>query len=185
MTGATRPPTAQSPRASTRTAPASNRYASTTADCARTSPFTPPGGVPDFKDDVATDSNDGGINFSRWDVARAKPHRYLNSVLVAVIPGEFPSIDPSIGMVTTTHAQLRLSGSWPGSTIEYGKGTWDTQPSTYLDHALPNGEPFPNDVGLRIALDAASKNTYVWVRVTNGGPDRHASGDNRPAAADL
>ena len=127
-------------------------------------PFTPPGGVPSFIDGVATDSNDG-TNFSRWDIARAKPYdNAAGRAYIAVIPGEFPSIDPSIGKVTTTHAQLQLSGSWPGSEISYAKGAWDAPPS---QSAFENR--FRRDrLSLPIELDAASKNTYVWVRVTNG-----------------
>ena len=93
-------------------------------------PFTPPGGVEVLRDGILTDSTDGGDNFSRWDIARAKPYdNAAGRAYIAVIPGEFPSIDPSIGKVTTTHAQLRLIGSWPGSQITYAKGAWDAPPS--------------------------------------------------------
>ena len=126
--------------------------------------FTPPGGVPELRNDVATDSTNNGLDFSRWDIARAKPYdNAAGRAYIAVIPGEFPSIDPSIGKVTTTHAQLRLSGSWPGSEISYAKGAWDAPPSqSQFSSSFPRGRT------ARIALDAASKNTYVWVKVTNG-----------------
>ncbi len=58
-------------------------------------------GGSEVRNNVATDSTNDGLDFSRWDVARVKPHRYDNAAgraYIAMIPGEFPSIDPSIGI---------------------------------------------------------------------------------------
>ena len=100
--------------------------------------------------------------FTRWDIARAKP--YANAAgraLIAYIPGEFVSIDPTVGKVTTTHSKLLLRGEWPGSTIEWGKGAFAAEPESYT--SLGGG-----GVTDAIELDAHSKYTYVYVRVTNG-----------------
>ena len=98
--------------------------------------------------------------FLRWDIARAKPHATLDQALIAVIPGEFVSLNTREKAITT-HAKLLLRGDWPGSTIEYGKGTWDAPPNAYT--AVGAG-------GLTgaIQLSAEKSNTYVWVKVTNG-----------------
>ena len=79
--------------------------------------------------------------------------------LIAYIPKEFTSVytrEP----VLTTHAKLKLSGSYPGSTIEWGKGTHDRHPATFNALAA-DGFTDP------IELETASNYTHVYVRVTN------------------
>ncbi len=98
--------------------------------------------------------------FVRWDIAQAKPHATLGQALVAVIPGEFVSINTREKAITT-HAKLLLRGDWPGSTIEYGKGTYDQPPNTFTAVGA-------NGLTGAIPLNAHKANTYVWVRVTNG-----------------
>ena len=99
--------------------------------------------------------------FVRWDIARAKPHATLGQALIAVIPGEFVSINTREKAITT-HARLLLRGDWPGSTIEYGKGTWDQPPNTYTAVGA-------DGLTGAIQLSAEKSNTYVWVKVTNRG----------------
>ncbi len=98
--------------------------------------------------------------FVRWDIARAKPHATLDQALIAVIPGEFVSVNTGEKAITT-HARLLLRGDWPGSTITYGVGTYDQPPTSFI--AVGAG-------GLTgaIPLSAEKSNTYVWVKVTNG-----------------
>ena len=117
----------------------------------------------DAEGNVLERTTQTGSNFARWDVARAKPYdNAAGRAYIAVIPGEFPSIDESVGKVTTTHVRLFMSGSWPDSTVLYGVGTWNTPPPSLI-------VPRPSDGGSEfIPLNAASKNTYVWVRVQNG-----------------
>ena len=100
-------------------------------------------------------------DFIRWDIARAKPHATLDQALIAVIPGHFVSINTG-EQATTTHARLLLRGDWAGSTITYGVGTYDQPPTSFI--AVGAG-------GLTgaIPLNAEKSNTYVWVRVSNGG----------------
>ena len=81
--------------------------------------------------------------------------------LIAYIPKEFTSVytrEP----VLTTHAKLKLSAAYAGSTIEWGKGTHDRHPATFNALAA-DGFTDP------IELEAASSYTHVYVRVTNNG----------------
>ncbi len=105
--------------------------------------------------------------FSRWDIAREKSYDFgyhglnrFGRAWIAVIPGEFAS---RAGKSTTTHAKLRLAGTTPGSSIGYAKGAINQPPPefSYLP-LLDDGFTEP------IELDPASKNTYVWVKVSHG-----------------
>ncbi len=108
--------------------------------------------------------------FRRWDIARAKPYDSSfvsgwdgDRAYIAVIPGEFVALNAAQGKLTTTQAKLRLSGTAPGSHVEYAK--------TSFGRPLPSSGWTALDSGgftEAIELDAASKNTYVWVKVTNG-----------------
>ena len=80
--------------------------------------------------------------------------------LRAYIPGTFPSADPEKGIVTTTHVMLRVRAH-PDSTLEWAIGNVYGVTGTFA--AFANGGFTP-----AIALNPASKWTYVYLRVTNG-----------------
>ena len=80
--------------------------------------------------------------------------------LRAYVPGTFPSADPEKGIVTTTHVMLRVTGH-PDSTLEWAIGNVYGVTGTFASFA--NGGFTP-----AIALNPASKWTYVYIRVTNG-----------------
>ena len=103
--------------------------------------------------------------FPHWHIAREKPYSSDDwngdRALLAVIPGEFVSLNTREKAITT-HAKLLLRGDWPGSTIEYKKGNWNAPPTSGY---LPVGA---NGLTGAIPLNAEKSNTYVWVKVTNG-----------------
>ncbi|MCY4438708.1 MAG: hypothetical protein OXE53_00645, partial [Deltaproteobacteria bacterium] len=98
-------------------------------------------------------------NFNNLSLARPKPFRG-GVGLIAYLPGTFPSADPEKGMVTTTHVMLRVRAH-PDSTLEWAIGNVSGVTGTFA--AFPNGGFTP-----AIALNPASKWTYVYLRVTNG-----------------
>jgi len=80
--------------------------------------------------------------------------------LRAYLPGTFGSSDSEQGIVTTTHVMLRVRAH-PDSTLEWAIGNVYAVTGTFASFA--NGGFTP-----AIALNPASKWTYVYIRVTNG-----------------
>ena len=109
--------------------------------------------------------------FTRWDIAREKPYNSFyhddwdgDRAHIAVIPGEFPSLNPAAqGRLLTTHVRLRLAGTTPGSRVQYEKGAYNDSPPFFFFNDLPS-----SGITEPIELDPASKNTYVWVKVSHG-----------------
>ena len=104
-------------------------------------------------------------NFNKLSLARPKPSTIPGTFerrveLRAYIPGTFPSADPEKGIVTTTHVMLRVTAH-PASTLEWAIGNVYGVTGTFA--AFANGGFTP-----AIALNPASKWTYVYLRVTNG-----------------
>ncbi|MCY4516681.1 MAG: fibronectin type III domain-containing protein, partial [Acidimicrobiaceae bacterium] len=98
-------------------------------------------------------------------LARPKPSTIPGTfirrvVLRAYVPGTFAAADPDKGTVTTTHAMLRVRAH-PASTLEWAIG--DVYGVTGTFASFDNGGFTP-----AIALNPASKWTYVYLRVTNG-----------------
>ena len=118
---------------------------------------------------------DGMVNgqavdgFTRWDIAREKPYASDDwdgdRALVAVIPGEFVSINTK-EKVTTTHAKLLLRGDWPGSRVQFyhdAPEQWNAPPNELFYRVDRQSHE-----SYVISLNAEKSNTYVWVRVYNG-----------------
>ena len=110
--------------------------------------------------------------FRRWDIAREKPYDSFyhddwddDRAHIAVIPGEFPSLNQAQGKLLTTHVRLRLAGTTPGSRVQYIKGAYNDSPPFFFgfETDLPS-----SGITEPIELDPASKNTYVWVKVSHG-----------------
>ncbi len=104
-------------------------------------------------------------NFNNMRVASPNPSTIPGTSerrvqLRAYVPGTFGSIDPEKGIVTTTHTMLRVTAH-PDSTLEWAIG--DVYRVTGAFAAFANGGFTP-----AIALNPASKWTYVYIRVTNG-----------------
>ncbi|MCY4425039.1 MAG: cadherin-like beta sandwich domain-containing protein, partial [Acidimicrobiaceae bacterium] len=97
--------------------------------------------------------------FAAWRPAGVSA--YFHRGLLAYIPGQFTSSDPEQGMLTTTHAKLWVGASHSGSTLEWAIGNVDGATGSFAALAADQLTP-------AIALDPASKWTYVYVRVTNG-----------------
>ncbi|MCY4559354.1 MAG: cadherin-like beta sandwich domain-containing protein, partial [Chloroflexi bacterium] len=104
-------------------------------------------------------------NFNNMRLARPKPSTIPGTFerrvqLRAYVPGTFASSDPEKGMVTTTHVMLRVRAH-PASTLEWAIGNVYDVTGTFAE--FPNGGFTP-----AIALNPASKWTYIYIRVTNG-----------------
>ena len=80
--------------------------------------------------------------------------------LRAYIPGTFGSADPEQGIVTTTHVMLRVRAHLD-STLAWAIGNVYGVTGSFA--AFDNGGFTP-----AIALNPASKWTYIYIRVTNG-----------------
>ena len=82
---------------------------------------------------TATELELGADDFSHVVAAHRTHYGYS-----AVLPGEFPSIDPEKGVILTTHVKVRVAAAHSGNTIRLGKVTSYT---SNVDYSNPLADP--------------------------------------------